>query len=139
VQFQTEAARVDLFVERCESGRIAFAEKADVDRQQFRCEQHLVEMPRARRARGRVRSRCGPGAAADHRRHAAADGRRHLLRRDEVDVRVDRARGNDHVFAAIASVDAPTTMPGVIPSMMYGLPALPMPAMRPSRNPMSAL
>jgi len=32
VQFQTEAARVDLFVERCESGRIAFAEKADVDR-----------------------------------------------------------------------------------------------------------
>jgi hypothetical protein len=40
------------------------------------------------------------------------------------------ARRDDHVRAAIASVDAPTIMPGVMPSMMNGLPALPMPAMR---------
>ena len=40
---------------------------------------------------------------------------------------------------ATASVLAPTTMPGVTPAMTSGLPALPMPAMRPARTPMSAL
>ncbi len=39
--------------------------------------------------------------------------------------------------AAIASVPGPTTM--VTPGCVSGLPALPMPAMRPSLNPMSAL
>ena len=33
---------------------------------------------------------------------------------------------------AIASVVTPTTMPGVTPAIMSGLPALPMPAMRPA-------
>jgi hypothetical protein len=45
-----------------------------------------------------------------------------LRRRDEVDVRVD-----------------PAGSPGVTPSMMPGLPALPIAAMRPSRTPTSAL
>ena len=40
---------------------------------------------------------------------------------------------------ASASVDAPQVMPGVTPSMTSGLPALPMPAIRPSRMPTSAL
>ncbi|OGL04116.1 MAG: hypothetical protein A3E31_00390 [Candidatus Rokubacteria bacterium RIFCSPHIGHO2_12_FULL_73_22] len=40
--------------------------------------------------------------------------------------------------AAMTSVPAPTTMPAVTPAMRSGLPALPMPAMRPSRMPMSA-
>ena len=40
---------------------------------------------------------------------------------------------------AITSVDAPMTMPAVTPAMMSGLPALPMPTMRPARMPMSAL
>jgi hypothetical protein len=39
---------------------------------------------------------------------------------------------------AITSVDAPTTMPGDTPAITSGLPALPMPAIRPSRMPMSA-
>ena len=40
---------------------------------------------------------------------------------------------------AIASVVTPTTMPGVTPAIVSGLPALPMPEMRPSLMPMSAL
>ena len=40
---------------------------------------------------------------------------------------------------AIASVVTPTIMPGVTPAITSGLPALPMPAMRPSLMPMSAL
>ena len=39
---------------------------------------------------------------------------------------------------AITSVPAPTTMPALTPAMTSGLPAFPMPAMRPSRIPMSA-
>ena len=39
---------------------------------------------------------------------------------------------------AMTSVPAPTTMPLVTPAMMSGLPALPMPTIRPSRMPMSA-
>ena len=40
---------------------------------------------------------------------------------------------------AMASVVTPTTMPGVTPAITSGLPALPMPAMRPFLMPMSAL
>jgi hypothetical protein len=39
---------------------------------------------------------------------------------------------------AITSVAAPTTMPSLTPAMRSGLPALPTPATRPSRMPMSA-
>ena len=39
---------------------------------------------------------------------------------------------------ASASVDAPTVIPGVTPSMMSGFPALPIPAILPSLIPMSA-
>ena len=41
-------------------------------------------------------------------------------------------------FPAIISVDGPITRPGVTPSIVSGLPALPMAAMRPSRTPTSA-
>ena len=40
---------------------------------------------------------------------------------------------------AMTSVPAPITMPAVTPAMRSGLPALPIPAMRPSRMPRSAL
>ena len=40
---------------------------------------------------------------------------------------------------AIASVVTPTTMPGETPAITSGLPALPMPAMRPRLMPTSAL
>ena len=40
---------------------------------------------------------------------------------------------------AIASVVTPTTNPGVTPAIVSGLPAFPMPAMRPSLIPTSAL
>ena len=41
----------------------------------------------------------GPGAAADHRRHAGHQRLVDLLRTDEVDVRVDAAGGDDHPLA----------------------------------------
>ena len=61
-----------------------------------------------------------------------------LLRTDEMDVRVDAAGGDDHAFAgddlgARADDDRST------PVWTSGLPALPMPTMRPSLMPMSAL
>ena len=40
---------------------------------------------------------------------------------------------------AMASVDAPTIMPGVTPSIICGLPDLPMPEILPSLMPTSAL
>jgi hypothetical protein len=40
---------------------------------------------------------------------------------------------------ASASVVTPTTIPGVTPAITAGLPALPMPTMRPRLMPMSAL
>ncbi len=40
----------------------------------------------------------GPGAAADHGGHAAAQGFFDLLRADEVDVGVDAASGDDHAL-----------------------------------------
>ena len=61
-----------------------------------------------------------------------------LLRADEMDVRVDAARGDDQAFAGDdlgAGADRRSSTPG----WMSGLPALPMPAMRPSLMPMSAL
>jgi hypothetical protein len=52
-----------------------------------------------------------------------------LLRADEMDVRVDAARGDDAALPAITSVAAPMTM--VMPFWISGLPAWPMPTMRP--------
>jgi hypothetical protein len=56
-----------------------------------------------------------------------------------VNVRVDAAGGDDEPFAASTSVVTPTTMPFVTPAITSGLPALPMPTMRPCLMPMSAL
>ncbi len=56
-------------------------------------------MPRAGRAGRRVGAGCGTGAAADHRRDAACDRHVDLLRTDEVNVRIDRAGGENVVFA----------------------------------------
>ncbi|SKV17764.1 Uncharacterised protein [Mycobacteroides abscessus subsp. abscessus] len=43
------------------------------------------------------------------------------------------------LLPAMISVDGPTIRAGSTPSMMSGFPALPIPTMRPSRIPMSAL
>ena len=68
------------------------------------------------------------------RHHGVVD----LLRADEVDVRVDAAGGGDQAFAGDdfgAGADDDRRRPAA----RRGLPALPMPTMRPSLMPMSAL
>src|SRR5262250_2448489 len=58
-----------------------------------------MEVPGARRARGRVGPGGRPGAAAQERRESGADRLVDQLRTDEVDVRVEPARGDDLALA----------------------------------------
>ena len=77
------------------------------------------------------------GAAAEHRGDAAVERLLDLLRADEVDVASMPPAVTILPSPAITSVPGPITMS--TPGWVSGLPALPMPAMRPSRMPMSAL
>ena len=52
-------------------------------------------MPRPRCARGRCRTGSGAGAAADQGGHAGGDGVIHLLRADEMNVRINAAGSED--------------------------------------------
>ena len=80
-----------------------------------------------------------PGAAADDRGDARRERLVDDLRADQVHVAVDRAGGED---AAVARQDLGRRADDerrVDAVIVSGLPALPMPTMRPSRTPMSAL
>jgi len=76
-------------------------------------------------------------AAADHRRESGAQRLVDELRADEVDVRVESARGHDPPSPAITSVAAPTTIPGDTPAMIVGVAGLADADDAPSRMPMS--
>ena len=79
------------------------------------------------------------GAAADHGGDAAGDRVFDLLRADEVDVGIDAAGGDDAAFAGDDFGGGADDQRWSMPRWMCGLPALPMPTMRPSLMPMSAL
>ena len=79
--------------------RVALAEEAEVHRQRVGRLQHQLDVPRARRARRRVGAGRRSGAAADERRDAARQRLVHLLRADEMDVRVDAAGREDQPLA----------------------------------------
>ena len=111
---------------------VAFAHKAEIHRQGFSGFQHPVDVPRAGGAGGGIRAGRGARAAAEHGRDAGGERFVDLLRADEVDVRVDAARRDDHAFAGDHFGAAPTIMPDRRRPWMSGLPALPMPTMRPS-------
>ncbi len=96
-------------------------------------------MERTRLTGGGVRAVRRTGAAADHGRHAAVQRRAHLRRGDEVDVGVDAACGHDQPLTGDRLGGCADFMPGVTPSMVCGLPALPMAVILPSFMPMSAL
>ena len=99
-----------------------------------------ADVPRARRAGRRVGAGRRPGAAADERRHAARERRRAICCGQMKWMCVSMPPAvRIRPSPAIASVVTPTTMPGVTPAITSGLPALPMPAMRPCLMPMSAL
>jgi hypothetical protein len=100
--------------------------------------QHPAERAGARRDRGGLRAVGRAGAPAGQRGEAGRERGVDQLRADEVDVAVDPARGEDPPVAAMISVDGPMTSSGETPSITSGLPALPMPTMRPSVIPTSA-
>lgn len=99
VQLEADRARLHLLDERRGQARVALAEKAEIDRPAIGGLQHALHVPRSGRACGRVRAGGGAGAAAEHRRDAACECFVDLLRADEVDMRIDTARGHDHAFA----------------------------------------
>ena len=79
------------------------------------------------------------GPIADQGRGAAGQGMLGLLGRADMGVAFDRAGGDDVVVAGDLLVVLADQHAGVMPGMVCGLPALPMPTMRPSRMPISAL
>ncbi len=99
VQLQADDSRAHLLAQRLGRGAVAFAEEADVHRV-FVCGfEHAADVPDAGRASRGIRAVRRAGAAADHRGHAARERVLDLLRADEVDVRVDRARRDDAALA----------------------------------------
>ncbi len=99
VQLQADGAGIDLLAQRAGQAAVALAQETDVHRVGIGRLQHALQVPRPRRAGGRVGA-CGrPGAAADHGRHAAVERLVDLLRADEMDMRIDPARRDDHAFA----------------------------------------
>ena len=100
VQLQTNRACVDLLVQRIGQGGIAFAQGAEVHREGIGRLQHAFDVPSAGCASGGKGTGGRACAAAEHGGHATGQGFFNLLGRDEVDVRVHTARGDDVAFAA---------------------------------------
>src|SRR6202034_188962 len=78
---------------------VALAGETEIDRKIVRRLDHARQMPGAGRAGGRKGAVRGAGAAAEHRGDARHQRLVHLLRADEVDVRVEAAGGEDAAFA----------------------------------------
>ena len=140
VQLEAAGASEHLLPQCLGRHGVALAEQHDVDRHGVHRFVHAGKVPRARRdgrCLGAVRR---AGAAADD----GGDARRQRLvddlRADEVHVAVDGAGGED---AAIARQDlgrrTDDETEESTPVMVSGLPALPIPTIRPSRTPTSAL
>src|SRR5690606_27205758 len=77
---------------------IALAEQADIDWQRLHRFQHAVYGPWAGRHRGGQRTDGRAGAAAHQRRRSGCKRLLGLLRRDEMDVGINRSGGEDLAF-----------------------------------------
>lgn len=99
MQLQPTRASQNNLLEGSGARIIAFAREAKVHRQAVRRRKHVAHVERTRRARRRIRATRRARAAADHRRRARREGLSHLLRADVVAMRVDRACGDDELFA----------------------------------------
>ena len=99
VQLERAGARPDHLFQRGRARRIAFAGKAEVHGQAVRRLDHAADVPRPRRAGGGEGAVCRPGAAAQHGSDAGHECLLHLLRADEVDMRVETARGDNLALA----------------------------------------
>ena len=80
VQLQAAGAGADLLFQRPGQAAVAFAQKAEVDRERLGGLQHALHVPGARRAGGGVGARGRAGAAAEQRGQAGGDGRFDQLR-----------------------------------------------------------
>ncbi len=99
VQLERAGAALDLLDQAGGQRRIAFAGEAKVDREVVGRLDHAADMPRAGRAGGGVGAGGRTGAAAEHRGDARMQRLVDLLRRDEMNVGVEAAGGDDLAFA----------------------------------------
>src|SRR5207237_2082806 len=97
--FETDRTGFDLLDEGCRSMCMTFAEKPDVDGQAFGGTQHHLDVPRTGRNGCGVCAIGGSDATADEGRDAIRKSGVDLLRRHEMDVRVDAARRPNAVLA----------------------------------------
>ena len=82
---------------RC--GAVSLPQKSEIHGPRFGGLQHAREIPCARRAGGGGGAGGRTGAAADHGGDAVRERFVNLLRRDEVDVAIDAAGGDDQIFS----------------------------------------
>ena len=99
MQLEANGARFNLLSDGFRLTDIALAEEADIHRKCVGRPQHLAHVKDTWRHRRGAGARCRPGATAEHRGDATGQRFFNLLRTDEVDVRVNATRGNDHAFA----------------------------------------
>ena len=98
VQLQAAGAGAHLFFQGFRGAGVAFAEKAQVHRQAFRCLKHSPDVEGAGGAGGGIGAGGRSGAAAHQGGDAAGQGRFDLLGTDEVDVGVDATGREDVPF-----------------------------------------
>ena len=140
VQLEPGGAAAQLLPQRLVRHRVALAEQRDVDRPVV--ERLAASGPGTTRPASTVVAFVPSAGPVPPPMIVVMPGAERLvddLRADEVDVAVDGAGGEDRPLPARISVDGPITSAGSTPSIVSGLPALPMPTMRPSRTPTSAL
>jgi len=99
VQFEGAGAGFDHLDQGPRVRGVALAEKAEIDRQPLRRLQYTAQMPGARRAGRRGGAGGRPSAAAEHRCDAAVERLLDQLWADQMDMRIDAARGDDAPLA----------------------------------------
>ena len=99
VELEAHCTGADLLHEARAHRGVALAGEAHVERQVVCGLQHAADVPCARRAGGRVGACRRTGPAAHEGGDAARDRLERLLRRDEMDVRVDSTGGEDEALA----------------------------------------
>ena len=99
MQLERTGTGLDHFFQRRRARGIALAGKSEIDRKRVRRLDHARKMKRPGRASGGVGAGGRSGAAAEHRGDAGHQRLIHLLRTNEMDVRVEAAGGEDLALA----------------------------------------
>ena len=99
MQLEADGAGGDLLGQCARQRGVALAEKTQVHREGVGGLHHLLDVPGAGRAGGRIGAGGRPGAAAEHGGDPAHERLFDLLRADEVDVGIDATGGDDVALA----------------------------------------